>query len=440
MNFQKLKALCDKKGITEIEVYNVRSVGASIRTFNLTIDQNIITSSNKILVRGVYNNHIASLNVEKDTEDELEFIVDKLIQNASVIESEDPYFIYGGSDFYETIDEVDVDFDSYTQADKIELCKKMETYLKENCEFVTTTQAFIASEEEIVTIENSKGLSVRRESKDAVIGCVAVIKKDNDVKQGYFMDHVTKLSEIDYDKLYAKAIKRPLDSIGAKSIPSGSYPVVFENTTACSLLSCFTSMFCGDVVVKKLSLLEGKINQKVFGDNITIIDNPLHKDSHARYTFDDEGVATKEKVLVDGGVLKSYLTDLKAAKMLDVNPTGNGFKDSNGGITVSPCNMYLKNDDVTFDDMIKDIENGLLITGLMGQHAGVNSVSGAFNLQASGFKIENGKVSSPVTLIIVSGNILDLLNNVKCISNDFEFAGKVGTGSIFVSNLSVSGK
>lgn len=440
MNFQKLKALCDQKGVNEIEVYYVKEEASAIQTFNSTIDQNVISSVSKILVRGVYNNHIASLNVENDTDEELEFIVDKLIENASVIESNDPYFIYGGSDSYPKIEEEETDFDSYTQADKIELCRKMESFCKEKCEYVVTTQAFIESEVVTVTIENSKGLNISRISKDAAVGCLAVIKKDNDVKQGYYMDHVTKLANINYDKLYKKAIERPLTSIGAKSIPSGSYPVVFENTTACSLISCFTSMFCGDVVVKKLSLLENKLGQKIFGDNITIIDNPLFKDSFSRYTFDDEGVATKEKTIVENGVLKSYLTDLKSAKMLNTEPTGNGFKNTNGGISVSPCNFYLKNDDISFSEMISDIENGVFITSLMGQHAGVNTVSGAFNLQAAGYKIENGKITKPVTLIIVSGNIIDLLNNVSKIANDFEIAGKVGTGSILVSSLSVSGQ
>ena len=89
--------------------------------------------------------------------------------------------------------------------------------------------------------------------------------------------------------------------------------------------------------------------------------------------------------------------------------------------------------------MIKDIKEGVFITSMMGQHAGVNPVSGAFNLQSSGFMIEDGKITKPVTLIIVSGNIVDVLNNVNCISYDFKNFGRIGTGSAFINSLAISG-
>ena len=113
--------------------------------------------------------------------------------------------------------------------------------------------------------------------------------------------------------------------------------------------------------------------------------------------------------------------------------------NSSGEIGVAPTNLCFKASNNTFDEMIKDIKEGVFITDLMGTHAGVNPVSGAFNLQSSGFMIENGKITKPITLIIVSGNIIDVLNDVKCISNDFEVNGRVGTGSCYIGSMQVSG-
>lgn len=440
MEFKVLKARCEAKNITEVEIYRVQAEGVSISTFNGVVDKNEIYEKNEMYIRGVYNGHIVSLYVENDTEDEVDFIVDRIIANANVTESTDPYFIYGGSKEYPAIEQKENDYDQYSQAEKIMLCQKLEAFLKEKCEFVQMTQAGIDVETETISIENSNGLSVSRTEMGAAVSVAAVIKKDGDTKQGYTVQYLNKLSEFDYDKLYDEAIKRPLSSIGAKSIPSGQYPVVFERRAAASLISCFLSMFSAEAYIRKMCLLADKVGQKVFGDNITFIDDPLHQDAISKYPFDDEGVAAFAKTIVENGVLKTYFHNLKTAKMLNAESTGNGFKDGTGKVNVGPTNLYLKSGDKTFDEMIKPIENGVMITSMMGQHAGVNPVSGAFSLQAQGFKIENGKVTDPVTLIIVSGNIIDVFNSVLDISNDFELRRRVGCGSIYVKSLSISGK
>ena len=440
MDFLKLKDACEAAGISEVEVYKVESKETSINTFNQIVDKNEVCFTNEMYVRGVYNSHLASLKIEHDDDSEIELIVKMLKANASIIESNDPYFIYEGSDSYLEVEEDSHDYDEYSLADKIAFCQKLEQFCKDKSEFVMTTQAQMAVEERKVYIENSKGLSLKRGHKLAMCGCVAVIRKDNDVKQGYYFDLVKNFKDYDFDKLYKKAVERPLSSIGANSITSGQYPVVFENNAACSLLSCFQSMFSGDGVIKKLSLLKDKLNEKVFGDNITIVDDPLYAPAMMKPTFDDEGVATKTKALVENGVLKTFLHNLKTAKMLDAVSTGNGFKSGDGNITISPTNMYVKSTNVSFDEMISGIENGVLITQMMGQHAGVNAVSGAFNLQSSGYRILNGKIGDPITLFIVSGNIIDLLNNVVNISDDYETSGKISSGSMYINSLNISGK
>lgn len=440
MDFKKLQTACLAQNITEVEIYRVQIHGASVSTFDGAVDKNIVYNRDEMYIRGVYNGHIAALYVERDEEDEIDAIVRRLKENAGVIESDDPYFIYGGSGSYPTLPEEENDYDNYSQADKIEICRKMENYLREKCSFVTTTRASVDVETETISIENSSGLSVSRSGRDAGIACSAVIKKDGDVKQGYYFDHVRCLNAIDFEKLQKFAIDRPLSAIGAASIPSAQYPVVFENRMFASLLGCFLSMFSGNAVVKKLSLLGDKLGQKVFGENISLTDMPLLAESHSKVTFDDEGVAASDTVVVENGVLKTFLHNLKTAKMLNAEPTGNGFKEASGAVGVRPTNLCLCRGERSFDEMIADIENGVFITQMMGQHAGVNAVSGAFNLQASGYRIENGKIGAPVTLIVVSGNILELMNDVKEIASDFEVSGSIGCGSVRIGSLSVSGK
>lgn len=440
MNFKQLQAACSAAGITEVEIYRVVTEGTSVSTFNTQPDQNLVYSKNEMYVRGVYGGHITSLYVERDEDNEIHEIVRRIKENASVTESEDPFFIYGGSEKYDTLPAEAHDFDKYTLADKRALCNKMENYIKEKCDKIIMTQAEIVAEKETVTIENSNGLSVSRTTEDAAIFCAGVVSKDGDTREGYYMDYVKNLCDINYDKLYKQAVERPLSQIGAQSVASGAYPVVFENRMFASLLGCFLSMFSAEAVIKKVSLLEGKVGEKVFGGNITLYDDPLLEVSHNRTTFDDEGVATFRKTVVENGVLKTFLHSLKTAKMLDAAPTGNGFKDGSGAISVGPTNLCLVGGDRSFDEMIAGIDDGILITQMMGQHAGVNPTAGTFNLQSSGYRIRGGKVAEPVTLIVVSGNILDVMNSIVEISSDFESSRSIACGSVYVKELSVSGK
>ncbi len=439
MDFNKLKNECFKAGIKDIEVYQVTSNEVSVSTFNGAVDDNVICSKNEMYIRGVYNNHIATIYTELDSDSEIENIINRIKSEASVIESNEPYFIYEGSNEYKTLVDVKHDYDDYTQADKIKLCQSLENYFKKNSIYVDTTSVALEVTEKAVSIKNTKGLNVSRKSKTALVYADAVIKKDNDVKNNGYYTFLDNLSDLNKDDYFNFVVKRSVDSINAKSIKSNKYPVVFENKQFSSLISCFLSMFSADAVNKKLSLLDSKLGKKVFGDNITISDLPLCEKSYRKITFDDEGVASLDTTVVLNGVLNSYLHNLKTARLFNTSTTGNGFMNSDGVIDVAPTNLCFKTSDISFDEMIKDIKEGVFITDLMGTHAGVNSVSGAFNLQSSGFMIENGRITKPVTLIIVSGNIIDILNNVKCISNDFEVNGRVGSGSCYISSMQVSG-
>ena len=145
---------------------------------------------------------------------------------------------------------------------------------------------------------------------------------------------------------------------------------------------------------------------------------------------------------MENGVFKSFLHNLKTARYHQTKSTGNGFKAGlTSPIGVSPTNLYLKPGNQSLDEMIAGVEKGLFITKCAGLHSGLNPISGAFNLQATGYLIENGKKTQPVTLIVVSGNFFEMLNEVEIVGNDLikNLMG-VGAPSIKVKSLMVSGK
>lgn len=440
MDFNLLKKKAKEEGITDIELTQYKETGNSISTFNDEVSENNVYSENEMFIRAVYNSQITSIYTEKDDDEEIEYIIKALKQNALVTESKEPYFIYEGDNEYPQIIEESNDFDKYSQADLINICLDLNNFLKSKSELLASTKVEIRTLNYTKSIKNTKGLDVSSSSAKAYIIVSVVVRNDNDSQNGFYVKNLANIKDINKDEIYEKCLARTVASLGATSIKSDSYPVVFETRAAASLMSCFVSMFSGNSVVKKMSLLIGKENTKVFGENITIVDDPFKAESFNKYAFDDEGVSAKQTTIVESGVLKSFLHNLKTAKMLNTVSTGNGFKDSNGNVGVSPTNICFETSNKSFDEMISKIKNGVLITKMMGQHAGVNVESGSFNLQSAGFMIENGKVTKPVTLIIVSGNIVDVLNNVVDIANDFEMNGNIGIGSMYVKSLAISGK
>jgi len=165
----------------------------------------------------------------------------------------------------------------------------------------------------------------------------------------------------------------------------------------------------------------------------------------ASKSFDGEGVACKYKKVVDKGVLKTYLYNLKTAKKDGVDTTGNASKGSyKSSIGISPSNFFVEKGERTLDEMVADIDKGILITELQGLHSGLNSVSGDFSLAALGFLIQDGKISRPVEQITMAGNYFDMLKNIEETGSDLKFGmpgeAYIGSPSLRIKKLSIAGE
>ena len=271
-----------------------------------------------------------------------------------------------------------------------------------------------------------------------VCGVTAGISKDNPNKQqGFEVNVKTKFDDFDIDDLVKKACDEALLKLGATPVESKVYPILMHKDAMSSLLSGFFSMFTGEAAIRNLTALKDKLGEKIVSEKVTIIDDPLNKDAIMQSAFDDEGVATSTKEVVKDGVFKMFLHNLKTAKAFNTLPTGNGTL----GGSITPLNFHIKNGDVSYEDAIKSMKEGLIIDSMAGLHAGLNPISGDFSAQSRGFLVKDGKIERPVTLIVVSGNFLKMLSDVECICSDLEFSyNGFGSPSILFKGLPVSGK
>ena len=441
MEFSKLKAIAESLGINEVEAYSVKNNGMDVSFFDGDIIGNTTKMTNVMCVRGVYNNHIATVYTERLDEEGITLALNTIKQNASLITKDEPYIMYEGSKEYPTVVEKESDFDKASAQDKIDLCKKLDELLKSKSELVYKTEISYAESESTKEIKNSNGLNCIKGSKNAYIVAEVICMKDGDMKVAYDYIFINKMADINLDKFADKLIDDAVSQFGADSIPSGNYDIVLDKDALRGLMGAYSSAFCADSVLKNMSFLKDKLDTKVFGDNVTLIDDPLNDNSVDQDTFDDEGVATKTKTVVEGGILKTYLHNLSTAKMMDVESTGNGFKPSIASpVGVQVENLYLKPGEKSLDELFASIGNGVYITGLDGLHAGVNTISGDFSLKASGYNIENGKKTTPVTLIIITSSFQEILNKISYIGNDLEFRNGFGAPSIALKGIAISGK
>ncbi|MCK4552382.1 MAG: TldD/PmbA family protein, partial [Tenericutes bacterium] len=263
-----------------------------------------------------------------------------------------------------------------------------------------------------------------------------IVNDGNDQRTGFDVQITNDFTDYDVDAFVKEVTENALNSLGAQPVPSKNYPIVFSSLGFATLLSAFQNIFSAQAVQKGLSLLKGKLNTEIGSTLINIVDDPFMKKSSSSRSFDDEGVATKYKYLVKDGLLETFLHNLVTAKKAGVVSTGNGF---GGGI--STVNFKVEAGESSLEEMLDSLDEGLYITNVEGAHAGVNSVSGDFSLQAAGYLIKKGKKVQPVALITVAGNFIEMLKNVTMVGSELKMTYfGVTSPAIKIKSMPVSGK
>ncbi len=440
MNYNELINKSKEYGFSDLEIYEDRNSELTISIYNGNVEKNNISDATQITIRGIYNGKMSSMILENNNES-IEFILNNLRTNAQIISTEEEFSIYEGDAVYPKAREIKNDFQEYTTYEKIEMLKGLEKEVKS----LDSRVAFVPYcnyEESKTTIRiiNSKGLNIEKGNEYCALVLQAVARENNDSQSGFKVDVQLKYENLDVKKLATEVVERTVSMLNARSIPSKVYPVIIENEAMTDLLSAYFSAFSGEAAIKKITPFLGKENEKIMSDLITIVDNPLREDAILNAPFDDEGVACSEKVIVDKGVLKTLLHNLKTAKYFNTKSTGNGFKRG-ATIDVSGANFYIEPGIKTKKELIQQMNEGLLLTGVEGLHAGVNPISGDFSLKAQGFLVTEGKIDRPITLIVASGNFYKLMNAVVAVGNDLELGYQgIATPSILFNGLAISGE
>ncbi|MBR2990331.1 MAG: TldD/PmbA family protein, partial [Solobacterium sp.] len=275
-----------------------------------------------------------------------------------------------------------------------------------------------------------------------ILTCGAAARNGSDIKNEYRSEIVEDIRTFDRDAFVEKLCTAVLNKLNASSMPSGTYPVIFESSAMTALFTAFSSMFSGELIAKGISPLRDQAGKQVFSEKITITDDPLRPEAAIIFPFDDEGCPTSAKTIVDHGVLKTILHDTRSASGMNTESTGNGFRGSYASpVEVTPVNCCIEPGDQTLDELCADMRDGLVITSLAGLHAGVNPVTTDFSLQCSGYTVKDGVRDHSVTLITVAGNFIELLKQVASVGNDLDWQySTIAAPSIAFQGVAISGE
>jgi len=259
------------------------------------------------------------------------------------------------------------------------------------------------------------------------------------MQRDYWYSVARSLAKLESPEQVGKeAARRTLRRLGARRVKTAHVPVVLDPMVATSMLEHIFEGINGDSVYRGASFLAGKLGEKIAGANVTVIDDGTIVGGFGTSPFDGEGIPTRRTVVIENGVLKSYLLNTYTAKKLGLQTTANASRGLAGTPSIGPGNYFLQAGTKTPKQIIGDIKDGLYITEFLGM--GVNLVTGDYSRGASGLWIVNGELAYPVEEITVAGNLKDIFNNISEIGTDLEFRGSVAAPTIRIDGLTVGGE
>ncbi|HHX8333990.1 metalloprotease PmbA [Vibrio diabolicus] len=226
-----------------------------------------------------------------------------------------------------------------------------------------------------------------------------------------------------------KAAENTINRLDAQRLKTGKYPIMFAADVATGLIGHLVMAISGGNLYRKSSFLLDHLGKQVLPEWFNISERPHVLRGLASSPFDSEGVYTQDREIITDGVLATYLLTSYAARKMKMAPTGHA-----GGIH----NWYVKSTGQNFEQMLKELGTGLLVTEVMGQ--GVNVVTGDYSRGAAGFWVENGEVQYPVSEITIAGNLKDMFNKIVAVGSDVETRSQIQTGSILLDAMKVAGE
>jgi PmbA protein len=286
---------------------------------------------------------------------------------------------------------------------------------------------------------NSRGFEGEYRTSSCSLAAVPVARDGESMERDFWHHSARSLALLEPpEQIGRTAAARALRRLNPVKVATQKVPVVFEPRTAASLVENMFEAVHGMMIYRHESFLAGKLGERVASEKLTLIDDATIPGLFGTSPFDDEGVASRRTVVLERGVLKSYLLNTYAARKLGMKTTGNASRGLAGNAGIGHGNFFVENGVETPERIIAGIADGFYVTELIGM--GVNIVTGDYSRGAAGLWIRNGELAFAVSEVTIAGKLQDMLLGVEEVGNDLEFRGSVAAPTLKIGEMTVGGK
>ena len=317
--------------------------------------------------------------------------------------------------------------------DAIEIARRCERAGRSIDPRITNSEgASVSSQRHSGVYGNSLGFLAGFSGTSHSVSCSLIAQEAEQMHRDYWFTTARDPADLDdAESVGATAGKRALARLGARKLSTRKAPVVFSPDMARGLYRHFIGAIRGPSQYRKASFLLNAAGEQIFPTFLQMHERPHIPKGLASAAFDDEGGATRDRDLVESGILQGYVLGSYSARRLGLKPTGNA-----GG--VHNLIVQASGDSPGYDALLRRMGSGLLVTELMGQ--GVNGVTGDYSRGASGFWVEDGAIAYPVHEITIAGNLRDIYRNIVAAGSDFDARGSIRCGSVLIGEMTIAGE
>lgn len=301
--------------------------------------------------------------------------------------------------------------------------------LEADARITNTEGGSLSSHRSLRVYANSHGFSGGYPSTSHSLSCSLIAGQGDDMQRDYWYSSARRAADLESPAAVGRrAAERALRRVGARRLATRSVPVIFVAELARGFLGHLVSAIKGAAQYRKASFLLGAAGSRVLPEWFGIEERPHVLRAPGSAPFDAEGVATRDRTLIEAGVLQGYVLSSYSARRLGLQTTGNA-----GGIH----NLFVSPGKLELDGLIREMGRGLVVTELMGH--GINGVTGDYSRGASGFWVEGGEIVHPVQEVTIAGNLKDLYLDIQAVGADVDQRGVIQTGSLLIGQMTIAG-
>jgi len=286
-------------------------------------------------------------------------------------------------------------------------------------------------------IATSNGFSAEYQRSSQGISAVVIAEKDGAMERDY--DYTAAVFGEDLDpaqQVGASAAERTLARLGPRKPPTGQFPVIYHNRVSGSIVGTLAGGINGAAIARGTSFLKDRMDAAITSPGLTFVDDPLRPRGMGSRLFDGEGLAVSRRNMVEDGVLQSWFLDIASATKLGLSPNGQAGRGMGSATSPGSSNFYLENGNIAYDDLIGDVDEGFLVTEMMG--SSVDMITGDYSRGAAGFWISGGKITHPVAEATIAGNLKDMFMAITR-ADDIDMRRSTAAPSLRIDGMTVAG-